>query len=240
MLAMPLLHARLRRRHAECLYDLPEIMRRPMMEAFEESSGIRVKFFAFFRRSAVARHAEKEQSADRRAVQVVRSKTLDAGQNQGFSSLICPPGAAELPPISRTRAAPGRRSPRSAGVHDQHAVSEQEQPAGADVLDDLLNPAYKNMLQMATRALGTAVTRIFSVLQVHNGTRTRRSYMKKLRQKRAALHQERRRRPRCRSDRQAGGGIIFIVMRCSLASKGYDVQISFPKEASVRRRNALR
>src|SRR5258708_37001419 len=50
--------------------------------------------------------------------------------------------------------------------------------------DDLLNPAYKNMLQMAdARTSGTAVTRIFSILQVNNRAEYKAfAYMKKLRQ----------------------------------------------------------
>ena len=50
--------------------------------------------------------------------------------------------------------------------------------------DDLLNPAYKNMLQMAdARTSGTAVTRIFSVLEVNGRDEEKAfAYLKKLRQ----------------------------------------------------------
>jgi len=49
--------------------------------------------------------------------------------------------------------------------------------------NDLLHPAYKNMLQMAdARTSGTAVTRIFSILQVFGRDEAKAfDYMKKLR-----------------------------------------------------------
>src|ERR1700692_5124142 len=49
--------------------------------------------------------------------------------------------------------------------------------------DDLLAPPYKNMLQMAdARTSGTAVTRIFSVLEVNGRDEEKAfAYMKKLR-----------------------------------------------------------
>jgi len=48
---------------------------------------------------------------------------------------------------------------------------------------NLLNPAYKNMLQMAdARTSGTAVTRIFSILEVNGRDETKAfEYMKKKR-----------------------------------------------------------
>src|SRR5258708_35268895 len=49
--------------------------------------------------------------------------------------------------------------------------------------EDLLNPAYKGMLQMAdARTSGTAVTRIFSILEVNGRDEEKAfAYMKKLR-----------------------------------------------------------
>jgi iron(III) transport system substrate-binding protein len=98
--------------------------------------------------------------------------------------------------------------------------------------NDLLNPAYKNMLQMAdARTSGTAVTRIFSILEVNGRDETKAfDYMKKLRPnvsstRRAAAA------ARCRSaSARQGGGIFFIVDALDTKAKGYDVTISFPAE----------
>ena len=60
------------------------------------------------------------------------------------------------------------------------AENKLEPPAS---WDDLLNPAYKGMLQMAdARTSGTAVTRIFSILEVYGRDEDKAfAYMKKLR-----------------------------------------------------------
>jgi iron(III) transport system substrate-binding protein len=98
--------------------------------------------------------------------------------------------------------------------------------------NDLLNPAYKNMLQMAdARTSGTAVTRIFSILEVNGRDETKAfDYMKKL-------------RPNVQLYTKSGGGGTLPVgsarraaasssssTRSTPRPKGYDVTISFPKE----------
>jgi iron(III) transport system substrate-binding protein len=98
--------------------------------------------------------------------------------------------------------------------------------------DDLLNPAYKGLLQMAdARTSGTAVTRIFSILQVNNRDEDAAFiYMKKLRQNIQAYTKSGGGGTVPVGLGQAGGGIFFIVDALFTRQKGYDVQISFPKE----------
>src|SRR5258708_12890323 len=98
--------------------------------------------------------------------------------------------------------------------------------------DDLLNPAYKSMLQMAdARTSGTAVTRIFSILQVNNRDEDAAfAYMKKLRQNIQAYTKSGGGGTVPVGLGQAAGGIFFIVDALFTKQKGYDVQISFPKE----------
>src|SRR2546426_11226952 len=94
--------------------------------------------------------------------------------------------------------------------------------------DDLLDPAYKNMLQMAdARTSGTAVTRIFSVLEVNGRDEAKAfDYMKKL-------------RPNVQLYTKSGGGgtlpvglgqagarVFFIVAALHTKAKGYEVTIS--------------
>jgi iron(III) transport system substrate-binding protein len=98
--------------------------------------------------------------------------------------------------------------------------------------DDLLDPAYKGQLQMAdARTSGTAVTRIFSILQVHDRNEDAAfAYMKKLRQNIQAYTKSGGGGTVPVGLGQAGGGIFFIVDALFTRQKGYDVQISFPKE----------
>src|SRR3954464_12937007 len=102
-------------------------------------------------------------------------------------------------------------------------------PASWDASSD---PAYKSMLQMAdARTSGTAVTRIFSILQVNNRNEEAGfAYMKKLRQNIQAYTKSGGGGTIPVGLGQAGGGIFFIVDALFTRQKGYDVQISFPKE----------
>jgi iron(III) transport system substrate-binding protein len=95
-----------------------------------------------------------------------------------------------------------------------------------------MNPAYKNMLQMAdARTSGTAVTRIFSVLEVNGRDENKAfAYMKKLRPNVQLYTKSGGGGTLPVGLGQAGGGIFFIVDALDTKAKGYDVTISFPKE----------
>ena len=98
--------------------------------------------------------------------------------------------------------------------------------------NDLLAAPYKNMLQMAdARTSGTAVTRIFSILEVNGRDETKAfDYMKKLRPNVQLYTKSGGGGTLPVGLGQAGGGIFFIVDALDTKAKGYDVTISFPKE----------
>src|SRR5437016_3652817 len=98
--------------------------------------------------------------------------------------------------------------------------------------NDLLAPPYKNMLQMAdARTSGTAVTRIFSILEVNGRDETKAfDYMKKLRPNVQLYTKSGGGGTLPVGLGQAGGGIFFIVDALDTKAKGYEVTISFPKE----------
>ena len=98
--------------------------------------------------------------------------------------------------------------------------------------DDLLNPAYKGMIQMAdARTSGTAVTRIFSILEVNGRDENKGfDYMKKLRQNVQVYTKSGGGGTIPVGLAQAGAGIFFIVDALKTKQEGYDVAISFPKE----------
>jgi iron(III) transport system substrate-binding protein len=121
---------------------------------------------------------------------------------------------------------------RSAGVHDQYEIPEREQSQRPASWNDLLAAPYKNMLQMAdARTSGTAVTRIFSVLEVNGRDENKAfDYMKKLRPNVQLYTKSGGGGTLPVGLGQAGGGIFFIVDALDTKAKGYDVTISFPKE----------
>src|SRR3979409_74746 len=211
----------------------PENYARPMMEAFEKASGIRVKFIRFSSGEALARvTAEKNNpQIDVRFGGPV--ETFSAGQSQGIFEPYVPPGAVELPARFKDKGGAWTAiadDPLVFMTNTQFLKQNNLQAPAS--WDDLLNPAYKNMLQMAdARTSGTAVTRIFSILQVNNRNEDAGfAYMKKLRQNIQAYNKTGGGGTIPVGLGQAAGGIFFIVDALFTKQKGYDVQISFPRE----------
>jgi iron(III) transport system substrate-binding protein len=97
---------------------------------------------------------------------------------------------------------------------------------------DLLDPAYKGMIQMAdARTSGTAVTRIFSILEVFGRDEDKAfDYMKKLRANVQVYTKSGGGGTIPVGLGQAGAGIFFIVDALKTQQEGYDVVVSFPKE----------
>src|SRR3989441_652077 len=90
--------------------------------------------------------------------------------------------------------------------------------------NDLLAPSYKNMLQMAdARTSGTAVTRIFSVLEVNGRDENKAfDYMKKLRPNVQLYTKSGGGGTLPVGLGQAGAGIFFIVDALGTQAKGYE------------------
>ena len=212
-----------------------------MLQEFEKATGIKVNFLRFSSGEALARVIAEKNNPRVDVLFGGPVETFAAGIKESMFEPYKPPSFAALPARFKQRRRPlDRDRRRSAGLHDQRASSSRSNnlkpPAS---WDDLLNPAYKNMLQMAdARTSGTAVTRIFSVLEVNGRDEDKAfAYLKKLRPERAGLHQERRRRHACRSGwARRRGGIFFIVDALETKAKGYDVVISFPEGRHRHRR----
>ncbi|MGE0725994.1 MAG: ABC transporter substrate-binding protein [Alphaproteobacteria bacterium] len=211
----------------------PENWARPMLQAFEAQSGIKVNFLRFSSGEALARVIAEKNNPRIDVLFGGPVETFAAGVKEGVFEPYAPPAAAVLP--ARFKAAGGH----------WHAIADdplvfmtntkflQEKGLKAPASwDDLLNPAYKNMLQMAdARTSGTAVTRIFSIVEVNGRDEDKAfAYMKKLRQNVQLYTKSGGGGTLPVGLGQAGGGIFFIVDALDTRAKGYDVQISFPKE----------
>jgi iron(III) transport system substrate-binding protein len=211
----------------------PENYARPMMEAFEKASGIRVKLIRFSSGEALARVTAEKNNPQIDVLFGGPVETFTAGQTQNIFEPYVPPGAAELPPRFKDKAGAWTAiadDPLVFMTNTQFLKQNNLQAPAS--WDDLLHPAYKNMLQMAdARTSGTAVTRIFSILQVHNRNEDEAfAYMKKLRQNVQLYTKSGGGGTLPVGLGQAGGGIFFIVDALFTRQQGYDVQISFPKE----------
>ena len=159
--------------------------RGPMFEEFEKATGIKVNFVRFSSGEALARViAEKNNPARRRAVRRPGRDVRRRHRRRRVRAVQAAVLRRAAGALQAGRRPVDRHRRRSARVHDQRQVPEGEQPARRRRRGTTCStPAYKNMLQMAdARTSGTAVTRIFSILEVNGRDENKAfDYMKKLR-----------------------------------------------------------
>ncbi len=211
----------------------PENYARPMFQEFEKATGIKVNFIRFSSGEALARVIAEKNNPRIDVLFGGPVETFAAGIKEGIFEPYKSPSFAKLP--ARFKQADGQWT----AIADDPLVfmtnaaflkgKGLKAPAS---WDDLLDPAYKNQLQMAdARTSGTAVTRIFSVLEVNKRDEEKAfAYLKKLRQNVQVYTKSGGGGTLPVGLGQAGGGIFFIVDALETRAKGYDVVISFPKE----------
>ncbi|MGH7101192.1 MAG: ABC transporter substrate-binding protein [Acetobacteraceae bacterium] len=211
----------------------PDPYARPVFAAFEKESGIHVNFLRFSSGVALARVIAEKSDPQVDVLFGGPIATFTAGELQGVFALYRPPADAVL--------APQFKDPK--GYWTAIANDPLCFMFNADFLkkhnlqppvswNDLLNPAFKNMLQMAdARTSGTAVTRIFSILTVNkDDEKAAFDYMKKLRKQVQVYTKSGGGGTLPIGLGEAAGGIFFLVDALYTRQRGYKVAISFPKE----------
>jgi iron(III) transport system substrate-binding protein len=211
----------------------PENWARPMFQEFEKATGIKVNFIRFSSGEALARIIAEKNNP--------RVDVLFGGPVETHIAGI-KEGVFEPYKASSFNALPDRfKDPQGIwlGIADDPLVFmsnnkflKENKLNPPMSWDDLLHPAYKGMIQMAdARTSGTAVTRIFSILQVFGRDETKAfDYMKKLRRNVQVYTKSGGGGTIPVGLGQAGAGIFFIVDALKTKQEGYDVAISFPKE----------
>jgi iron(III) transport system substrate-binding protein len=211
----------------------PENWARPMFEEFEKATGIKVNFVRFSSGEALARVIAEKSNPQVDVLFGGPVETFSAGISEGVFEPYKPPAFGVLEPRFK--------DPQGywVGIADDPLVfmsnkkfltENKLNPPAA--WNDLLNPAYKGMLQMAdARTSGTAVTRIFSILEVFGRDETKAfDYMKKLRANVQVYTKSGGGGTIPVGLGQAGAGIFFIVDALKTQQEGYDVVVSFPTE----------
>ena len=211
----------------------PENYARPMFEEFEKATGIKVNFIRFSSGEALARVIAEKNNPRIDVLFGGPVETFAAGIKEGIFQPYKSPSFDKLP--ARFKQADGQWTaiaddPLVFMTNAAFLKGKNLKPPAS--WDDLLDPAYKNQLQMAdARTSGTAVTRIFSVLEVNKRDEEKSfAYLKKLRQNVQVYTKSGGGGTLPVGLGQAGGGIFFIVDALETKAKGYDVVISFPKE----------
>ena len=211
----------------------PENWARPMLAEFTKASGIKVNFLRFSSGEALARVIAEKNNPKIDVLFGGPVETFAAGIKEGVFDPYKPPSFDKLPARFK------HKDGQWVAIADDPLVFMTNTKFLADnklkapaSWEDLLNPAYKNMLQMAdARTSGTAVTRIFSILEVNGRSEDKAfAFMKKLRPNVQLYTKSGGGGTLPVGLGQAGGGIFFIVDALDTKAKGYDVQISFPKE----------
>ncbi len=211
----------------------PENWARPMFQEFEKATGIKVNFVRFSSGEALARVIAEKNNPRVDVLFGGPVETHAAGIKEGIFEPYKPPTFGVLP--SRFKHPEGQwvaiADDPLVFMSNNKFLKEQNLKPPAS-WSDLLNPAYKNMIQMAdARTSGTAVTRIFSVLQVYGRDEEKAfDYMKKLRPNVQLYTKSGGGGTLPVGLAQAGAGIFFIVDALDTKAKGYDVAISFPQE----------
>jgi iron(III) transport system substrate-binding protein len=216
----------------------PENYARPMFQEFEKQTGIKVNFLRFSSGEALARVIAEKNNPRVDVLFGGPVETFAAGIKEGIFEPYKSPSFAKLP--ARFKQADGQWTaiaddPLVFMTNGAFLKTNNLKPPAS--WDDLLNPAYKNSLQMAdARTSGTAVTRIFSVLEVNERNEDKAfAYLKKLRQNVQVYTKSGGGGTLPVGLGQAAGGIFFIVDALETKAKGYDVVISFPRRASAAR-----
>jgi iron(III) transport system substrate-binding protein len=204
-----------------------------MFEEFEKATGIHVNFLRFSSGEALARIIAEKSNPRVDVLFGGPVETHIAGIKEGIFEAYKPPTFGVLP--SRFKDPEGYW----VGIADDPLVFmsnnkflKENNLKPPTSWDDLLHPAYKGMIQMAdARTSGTAVTRIFSIIEVFGRDENKAfDYMKKLRKNVQVYTKSGGGGTIPVGLGQAGAGIFFIVDALKTKQEGYDVVISFPKE----------
>jgi iron(III) transport system substrate-binding protein len=211
----------------------PENWARPMFEEFEKATGIKVNFVRFSSGEALARVIAEKNNPQVDVLFGGPVETFSAGIKEGVFEPYKPPAFNVLE--ARFKDPQGywvgiADDPLVFMTNKKFLAENKLNPPAS--WSDMLNPAYKGMLQMAdARTSGTAVTRIFSILEVFGRDEAKAlDYMKKLRANVQVYTKSGGGGTIPVGLGQAGGGIFFIVDALKTQQEGYDVAISFPKE----------
>jgi len=211
----------------------PENWARPMFQEFEKATGIKVNFVRFSSGEALTRVIAEKTNPRVDVLFGGPVETHAAGIKEGIFEPYKPPAFSVLP--ARFKHAEGQwvaiaDDPLVFMSNNKFLKENNLKPPTS--WQDFLDPAYKNMLQMAdARTSGTAVTRIFSILEVYGRDEDKAfDYMKKKRRNVQLYTKSGGGGTLPVGLGQAGAGIFFIVDALDTKAKGYDVAVSFPKE----------
>ncbi len=206
---------------------------RQLFPEFEKATGIQINFVRFSSGEALVRLIAEKNNPRVDVLFGGPVETHAAGIKEGIFEPYKPPSFAVLP--ARFKHAEGQwiaiaDDPLMFLSNTKFLKEHGLKPPASWA--DLLDPAYKNMLQMAdARTSGMAVTRLFSILEVYGRDETKAfDYMKKKRRNVQLYTKSGVGGVLPVAMGQAAAGTFFVVDCLDVQDKGYEVSISTPRE----------
>jgi len=210
---------------------MPEKYASQVFEAFTAETGIKVNFMRFSSGEALARVVAEKNNPQVDMILGGPADTYEAGIKEGVFEQYTPAEADMIPEKFR--------SPENywTGVGiiplvfltNGKFLKEKGLEAPAS-WNDLLDPAYKNGLQMAdARTSGTATERIYALVKIM-GEDEAFAYQKKLHENIQMYTKSGAGGAMPIATGQAASGIFYIVDALEIQQQGHDVVLSYPAE----------
>jgi iron(III) transport system substrate-binding protein len=210
---------------------MPEKYATKIFDEFTKDTGVTVNFVRLSSGEALARIIAEKANPQVDALWGGPADTYEAGVLEGVFDTYVPAEADKVP--AQFKSAKGYWT--GIGVIPLAFMSnvtflKDKGLKAPTSWNDLLNPAYKNSLQMAdARTSGTATERIYSLVKVF-GEDEAFAYQKKLHQNIQLYTKGGAGGAMPVATGQAGAGIFYIVDALDIQQQGYDLVLSYPKE----------
>jgi iron(III) transport system substrate-binding protein len=210
---------------------MPEKYASTIFEEFTADTGIKVNFIRLSSGEALSRVIAEKNNPQVDVVWGGPSDTYDAGVKEGVFESYVPSEASEIP--TNFKSAEGYWT--GIGIiplcfltnTDFLAKNNLEAPKS---WNDLLDPAYKNGLQMAdARTSGTATERIYTLVQAL-GEEEAFTYQRALNENIQLYTKSGAGGALPVANGQAASGIFYIVDALDILHQGYPLEISYPVE----------
>jgi iron(III) transport system substrate-binding protein len=210
---------------------MPEKYAAQVFEAFTAETGIKVNFMRFSSGEALARVVAEKNNPQVDVILGGPADTYEAGVKEDVFEAYRPAGADAIPERFRSPDDYWTGLGIIPLVFLTNAKFLEEKGLEAPASwEDLLDPAYRNGLQMAdARTSGTATERIYSLVRIM-GEDEAFAYQKKLHQNIQMYTKSGAGGAMPIATGQAASGIFYIVDALEIQQQGYDVVISYPKE----------
>lgn len=210
---------------------MPEKYATQIFEEFTKDTGIKVNFVRLSSGEALARLIAEKANPQVDALWGGPADTYEAGVLEGVFESYVPSEADKVP--AQFKSPNGYWT--GIGVIPLTFLTntkflEQNGLKAPTSWNDLLDPAYKNGLQMAdVRTSGTATERIYSLVSIWGEDEAYR-YQKKLHENIQLYTKGGAGGAMPIAMGQAASGVFYIVDALDIQQQGYDLVISYPKE----------